>query len=607
MKRLIALLLALVFAVSLVACGQTENPSAPGGSNADEVFADVTFADATVHYNGEPHQLAVGGTLPEGTTVTYENNGKVEEGAYTVKATLSKNGAVKELTAKLTIKEPTAEQVVEARANTVSQSKQWFDYQYKLSGELSVLGFGGSVEGVYVGQYREDKDAGEFVFKRTTSGELLWDSEKYVYSKGNQLVTLKMDDDGSIKKVYNETVDEQSETFVHKPIEEFINNIKKDDIEKIAISSDVPGYKYKANLKLTSDNPYVQKLLGAVGNLGASISLKGVEIPNLANGIQLYFNYGKGGRIDEFYVSINVTVPVAAAKASVSLSYEQNSASDALQIPQDSSFLINDADITAFVQEFNGAMLSLKNDDAYSLDVSATNDFDPSWKVSATTDRYTAKLYKNTDGSEVYFNHSYEFKAHHETDGAETYKYTLGNVTGDEAGVYIVSRKGNNQVSAANGTYSADTQFDYLASMAILNADYVDCIKVIEKNDEVTYKVYLNKQAVLGIQEKILDLINSNDAEGVVDVNNYLNSSDYMFEEAVVEIKMEDGVLTEIKCETEIRYTPTGGEYTDYNVTLKNTIEIDINGDLEDAEDYTAPASATGNFRGLEAAKYYIL
>lgn len=601
MKRTIALILALMFVLGAVACG----PAAPAGPTADEVFADVTFTDTVVHYNGEAHQLAVE-NLPEGATVTYENNGATEEGEYTVKAILSKDGLRKELNAKLTVKEPTAEQVVKARDNVVDDNKQWFDYQYKLLGQLSVLGIEGAVDGVYTGQYREDRSTGEFGFKRTTAGDLLIDSTKYVYSKGNQLITLKMDDDGSIKKIYNETVDELDETFVHKPIEALVNSISKENIEKISISSDVPGYKYKADVRLSSDNQYVQKLLDSVAGLGTTVSLKGVEIPNIANGIQLYFNYGKGGRIEEFFVSINVTVPVKVAQASITLSYEQHGAVSALQIPQDSNFMTDDADINAAVAEFNGAMLALKDSDAYSLDVSAVNDFDPSWRISATVDKYNARLYKNTDGTEVYFNHSYEYKTHHETDGAETYKYTLGNVIGDEAGVYIVSRKGSNNVSPAEGTYSADTQFDYLAAMAIIDPANVDCIRIIEDGDETTYRFYLNKQAVLGIQQKILTLINSNDAEGVVDVNNYLNSEEYIFEEAVVEVKIENGEIVGVECETEIRYTPTDGDYTEYNVTLKNSIEIKVNSKLEDAEEYKAPSS-TGKIVGIGAAKYFIL
>ena len=49
----------------------------------------IIFADATVTYDGEAHFLAVkDGTLPEGVTVSYENNGQVEanEEGYTVTA-----------------------------------------------------------------------------------------------------------------------------------------------------------------------------------------------------------------------------------------------------------------------------------------------------------------------------------------------------------------------------------------------------------------------------------------------------------------------------------------------------------------------------------------
>lgn len=443
---------------------------------SDKIFENVSFENAVVHYNGEAHEIIVSGDLPEGTIVTYENNEAVEEGVYNATATLKKGDITKTLSATLTVKEPTAEQVVLARQNTVNQDKNYFDYRYKLEGQLQMLGIEGSVNGIYTGQYRENKATGDFGFKRTTEGALLLDSVKYVYGKGNQLVTLKMDSDGSVKKVYVETVDEQNETFVHKPIEQFVNGISKEEIENISVSSDIPGYKYKAMLKLTSKNVYVQNILKAVSNLGTTVSLKGVEIPNLANGIQLYFNYGKGGYIDEFFVSINITVPIKMAKASITLSYEQQGATDVLQIPQDSGFMIEDADINTAVQDFNNAMLSLKTSDAYSIDVAASNDFDPSWKIAATVDKYAARLYKNTVNSDIYFNHSYTYKAHHEDDGAETYKYTLGNVIGDDAGVYLVSRKGKNTVTLVDGTYTADTQFDYLSSMVIIDADNVDCI-----------------------------------------------------------------------------------------------------------------------------------
>lgn len=602
LSKILSFVLALALALTFVACGDTSE-SAPSKEN----FTGITFESQTVNYDGELHEIIVGGNVPEGTSITYSNNKATEEGTYNATATLKKDGYNdKTVNATLKIVPPTPTQVVLARAKTVSQNVQGFDYQYQLKGELSVLGIEGAVEGTYLAQYRENKTTGGIAFKRTTSGELLIDSTKYVYNKGNQLITLKMDDDGKVKKVSNLTVDEQDETFIHRPIEALVNNIGAEEIKNIAISSDVPGYKYKASLQFGANNEYLRKILTAVSFLGTTISFKGVEITNPVNGIEMYFNYEKGGRLEDFFVSFNVTVPIKMASASITLTYQQMGATSTIQIPTVNNFVVENSQVNAKVNVINNAINNLKNDSAYSLDVTASNDFDPSWKINATVDKYVARLYKNTKDSEVYFNHSYEYKAHHETDGAETYKYTLGNVIGDDAGVYLVSRKGTNVVSPVAGEVSVDNQFDYLTSMALINSANVDCIRIIEEDNETTYKVYLNKASVLGIQQKILNIINSNDAEGVLDVNNYFNTSEYVFEEAIIEVKFVDGKLTLINCETQVRYNPIGGEYTEYNVELKNSIKLEINKNLDKAIEYKAPSS-TGKIVGIGAAKYYVL
>ncbi len=44
----------------------------------------ITFAGKTVTYDGSVHSIAIEGTLPEGVTVSYQNNGKTNAGTYTV-------------------------------------------------------------------------------------------------------------------------------------------------------------------------------------------------------------------------------------------------------------------------------------------------------------------------------------------------------------------------------------------------------------------------------------------------------------------------------------------------------------------------------------------
>ena len=102
------------------------------------------------------------------------------------------------------------------------------------------------------------------------------------------------------------------------------------------------------------------------------------------------------------------------------------------------------------------------------------------------------------------------------------------------------------------------------------------------------------------MQNKILEIINSNDAEGVLDVNNYFNS-DYIVEEAEIVIEMKDGKLVGMECLTELKYCPTGGDYTEYNITLTNTIEFVINDRLNKALDYEAPGKVDGFIDNLES------
>ena len=598
MKKLLFLLLTFAMIFALAACNSNEVDS-------DEFFSSVTFTDLTTNFNGSEQSITVKGTIPEGTEIKYNNNVGTNEGEYNATATLTNGKYSKTLKANLKIVEPTATQVVAARANAVSQDIQGFDYRYRLAGELAVLGFSGGVEGVYNGNYRENKNTGDTVFKRTTSGALLFDSEIYSYRKGNTFIKMKMDDDGSVKKIYTETIDEQDTFFIHKPIEILVNSIEASEISNIAISSEIPGYKYKALVKFNSNKPAVNGVLSAVSKLGTTISIKGVEIPNIANGITMYFNYDSGDKINDFYINLDLSFSVKAADVNISLSYEQNGNNTNISLPESKDFTVEENEIINKIQAINNSMLAVKDDNSYSIDVSAVNDFDPSATKLAIVDKYNARLYKNTVGTDIFFNHSYEYKSHHEEDGAETYKYTIGNVTGDEAGVYIVSRKGTNSVSAAENNYTADTQFDYLTGMALIDPQFVDCIKTVLKGDEVVYKIYINKQSVLNLQNRIINIINSNDAEGVIDVNNHFNNDNYTLEEGLIEVTLKNDTVTSINCMTEIRYNPTAGDYTEYNVELKNSIEIEINENLDKALEYTAPNS-TGTILGIGAAKYYI-
>ena len=70
----------------------------------------------------------------------------------------------------------------------------------------------------------------------------------------------------------------------------------------------------------------------------------------------------------------------------------------------------------------------------------------------------------------------------------------------------------------------------------------------------------------------------------------------------------DSSFLTEITVNTKITYNPTGGEHTENNVTLTNTISVKINENLDKAAEYEAPKSTTTGLSGLglNNTKFYI-
>ncbi|UJH91700.1 T9SS type A sorting domain-containing protein [Antarcticibacterium sp. 1MA-6-2] len=111
-------------------------------------ISGVTFEDDTFTYDGSEHSIFVTG-LPEGATVSYDNNSQINAGTYTVKATVRmQNRQDEELTALMTINKAT--QVISFSAipeknlpadsdfqlNAISSSGLLVDYTYSYQSSM---------------------------------------------------------------------------------------------------------------------------------------------------------------------------------------------------------------------------------------------------------------------------------------------------------------------------------------------------------------------------------------------------------------------------------------------------------------------------------------
>ena len=600
--RKFTLILAIVLMVTLltcclVACGDKGNtPENPELKK----FTSVKFEDSAVYFDGEEHELLCSG-LPDGATVVYTNNKGTEDGVYSAKAVVSKEGyETKTLNATLTILLG-ADRVVDARENSVNATQQNYDFNIHLDGTV----YGVTATADYDGKYRYNRDTNELTFKRVTSGALLYDAIEYIYNTGSSKIKVVANEDGEVKRTSVVPQKDEELNLLNIPFAALVNHIDANnltDIKKLSSGE----YQYSANLALASDNETLQKVFDILAKLGTKIEMSDVSLSNPASGIDFYFSMNDDKTLlTAFEYCVEITIPVKGVPVTLELSYKQKDSASKITIPSTGDLIVDSSRIANEIATINNAITALKNSSTYSIDVEAINEFDPGFSTLATVDKYLARMYKTINEGRVDFNHSYEYKAHSEEDGAETYKYTIGNI--QDGTVHMVSRKGSNEITALDGI-SADTQFNYLLGATMVNASDVDCIKKVEKNGSTFYYIYTKTNKSLAIKDTITDIINSNEAEGVVDVNNYFNSSEYTIKDAEIVIELKDGVLAEINVNTKITYNPIGGEHTENNITLTNTIVVKINENLDKAAEYEAPKSTTTGLSGfgLNNTKYYI-
>ena len=70
----------------------SDNPNPTPNPEDKKTFAGIAFPDKTVTYDGTEHVLAITGTLPDGASVSYENEKGTNAGTYAATVTVSKEG-----------------------------------------------------------------------------------------------------------------------------------------------------------------------------------------------------------------------------------------------------------------------------------------------------------------------------------------------------------------------------------------------------------------------------------------------------------------------------------------------------------------------------------
>lgn len=594
MKKFLPIVLALVLAftaMALVACG--EQTSGAGtqqqddGSTSRDTEGSSTSSHTTHNY----------GAYIETKKATYNAPGEET-------ATCSCGAKITRSVAALVPNSSVLASGIQSAKNKTTKN---YDFTVTFSGTATVVGYSGNLDAVYDGKYRYNSETDELRFKRTTSGILLKDGTEYIYTNGDSRLKVAMDSDNVIKKISVTPQEDDELNMINLPYVKIIESLSADNLENVGLDTSLSGYRFSANMKISTSFAPINLLLGKVAKMGTNLSIKNVTFTNPQGGVKLYFNLTDDGQLAGYTFTLNISFPVKGVPIALALEYSQKDSASTISLPNVKGYISDSAAIASKVITINNAINAVKTSSAYSLDMTAKNVFDAGWNHLAVVDQYISRMYKNTNDERVDFNHSFVYKSHTEEDGQESFQYTVGNTINE--GIYEISRKGSNTQTALPGV-TADDRFAIHVQNVLLDADKIDFIEEKRNTDgSTTYIVFLKDSATTALQSNICDLINGNGYDGVMPVENYFDEDSYSIESGDYFITIKDGKMVSCEMETVLRYIPTGGEYSDAVVTLKNRIELLVDEKLDKAREYIAPKkvdTTLGNY-GLNNSKYYIL
>ncbi len=587
--KIMLFLLVLALILSFAACSEKSNGNDQNPGNNEEGSGEQVPTEP-------PHTHSYG-TAVTTKTATYNADGETT-------ATCSCGATKKEIIPSLI---PTAAVVADGINVVKNSASQAYDFNIGAVGNVSLLGYSGSADAQYAGKYRYDSSSNSLQFFRRTSGKLLMNADEYICTKGDTRLKVKTTTEGQVKKVELAPKTDDELNMLNLPFIKLVHALGTDNMNAI-VKNTSGAYKFKTSIHISSGFSPVNKLLSAVSKLGENITIKNVTFSNPQNGITLLFNVNDEGVITDFSYDFEISFPVSSTSVKLKITYTQTASSTTIDMPNVSAYVSDDGSITAAVNRVTSAINSVKNADTYSLDMTAVNDFDAGWNRRTIVDKYIGRMYKNVNDGRTDFNHSYKYKAHTEEDGQEGYAYTVGNI--QDGSVYEIGRKGKNTQTELPGVTIED-RFAIMTSMMTLTASDVNFVlQKTNADGSVTYTFFTKNNATYALQQKIADLINSNTAEGVVPVENYFNNEDYKIVSADFTATVKNGALVSFNADIEIKYTPTGGTYIDSRITLKNTVALVVNENLDTASDYSAPKNVDTTILGgvgLNNQKYYIL
>lgn len=483
-----------------------------------------------------------------------------------------------------------ADEVINAIANTNFENKQNNDFKIFLVATINIGDSVGSIQGNYEVNYRYNKITNELIVKRAANGELFNMSTEYILVTESALTRTTVDEKGIAKKVAISAPNEDELYLYNNPFKAIIDHIDTNNLQNInKLNGD---YMYKANLVLAENNKYLLQALSAIRKMKTTVDISKVSISNLTKGMDFLFNMNADkSKITEFRLCKDLDFSIKGIDTKLAFAYEQRENMFNVQLPNTNDIITDSESIAKELSNVMRALNVLKKSATYSLELEAINQRVSRRSYKTDICRFNSRLIKNTNDKKIDFNQTCECQSYLKSDKINKCKITYGNIY--DGSIYSVMKTCSNEVKPIENI-SVNTQFEYMVSVAKIDADSIDCVKkAVNKDGVVTYYFYINNDEALSIKDKISEVFNPNITDGTIGVDKFFNENNCIIDNSVMVVEMVDTEIKSISVDNRIKYYPIDGDYIDEQITLINSININFNTYFYKAAKYKAPKNAT--------------
>jgi len=575
MKKIICLILAILFVISLAACDKGEATDKGGTSETTAPYVDtciVSFENTdTANQSVEKGSLLQTPDTPNKSNCVFVGWYMDSDFTEEAKFPLTVDSDIKLYANFLTYQEAFRE----ARKNTVGDTVKGFEYTYKMDISASCLGLALTGNTTGIAKYSSVGEV-NFYDASTNSGKLLNDGSNYKIRRGTSLQDISLDENGKMKSFSVEQVDSNYK-YNSSSLAKAVFEYSDDQLKSISVTDQKDLYKLNTSASASSvislianniNNPIVENLL--------------CELPETSADTNLYVSFDND-KIDSYIYEFKISASELQFDLKYTLKFTDVGTANTIIPKKFENVALSAAEIKVFKDEATDIVNSFKNQESSGYEFKVETGVDYGITNGEINSTFEGTAYRKLQSNSAFFhnditiNSDYKNGDLYKDKGIDDVHIKLTKLSNGE--VHIIEKKifADSTQKIENFTDSDLTSF-YLFDILTHSKEFSFAEKATGKNETV-YTFGLTNGGVAALLTWLntsLDIDPLDKATVSALVYGKFAESSVLVNYGTLSIKVANGKLVSIEVEVEGDFTTLFEGSADFTVADKAQVKLDM-------------------------------